>query len=384
MGLISRLKWKFNQRPKRIVPLSAVISNSDVSYKEHKTEIDFDEIKHPIHFEHQLLQNYSNVTIEKIKEHCLKSYVVSIKNGRFLCVYSRNMILYRDSVIEELSFHGYHEPNPKVVLTLDGYPKKQKINGKVLCLSVTGGQKNYFNFSTKLIQRIGFAKSMDYSISDFDFILVNKITASFQKELLDIHGIPSEKIIETEENTFIEATELMIPSLSLQSFYGNNYIRETVLNSPLRNGLSARKSPSRVFLSRRKAKWMRIVNEDVLDALFEKYNIIPIEFEGMSVLEQATLMNNCELFISVHGAGMTNIIYCKPKTGIIEILNRHRLNVGYYPYAVFQKLNYGYILADSVDNPDVKQNSEPYKNIFLDEEQISKIEKMIVTMLDNK
>ena len=67
MGLISRLKWKFNQRPKRIVPLSVVISNSDVSYKEHKAEVDFAVINPPIHFEQHLLQNYSNVTIEKIK-----------------------------------------------------------------------------------------------------------------------------------------------------------------------------------------------------------------------------------------------------------------------------------------------------------------------------
>jgi len=39
----------------------------------------------------------------------------------------------------------------------------------------------------------------------------------------------------------------------------------------------------------------------------------------MSVLEQIELFSNADVVIGTHGAGLANILFCKPNTKVIEI-----------------------------------------------------------------
>lgn len=321
------------------------------------------------------LEKLNTITYENIVKNCTSYYIVELINGGFVKSKGRNLVVYRDSIIDELSFDGYYEPDKTAMVGKVELASKKRL-GTVLCLGTTGAEDNYFTFSTKLIQRVGFTLSLGYNLDDFDHFLINSYSRGFQKELLELHGIPLSKVIEIENSVLYQADKMVVPSIGLQNVFGNNYIRDVVLSATPQN---FKKEKRRVYLSRSDSKWMRLKNEEAITPILNKYNIEKISFNNLTVLEQASIMQSSELFISLHGAGMANIIYCEPGTSIIELMNKNRINVVYHPYSIYQKLNYSYLLLNSLENNDVPQNGEAYKDIVMDD--LESFEKMIVNQL---
>lgn len=78
--------------------------------------------------------------------------------------------------------------------------------------------------------------------------------------------------------------------------------------------------PGRALLvSRADAPTRRIVNEDALLAALAPEGLEAVTFAGLPVRAQAALMAEARLVIGAHGAGLTNLIYCRPGTAVIEI-----------------------------------------------------------------
>ena len=72
----------------------------------------------------------------------------------------------------------------------------------------------------------------------------------------------------------------------------------------------------RVYVTRKQARGRKIINEDDLITLLEKYGFETIAFEDFSFVEQVRLMSNTEVLISIHGAALTNMIFM-PSNGIV-------------------------------------------------------------------
>ena len=378
IGIINFLKKKrldflFKYKLKSIIS----IDNLPSEVKILKKVANFDEKDFEyncFHLEEKPLEKLSDITYENILKNCTNYFSVELNNARFVKGNGRNLVIFENQIIDELSFDGYYDPNKKTSLNYQIRTKVKKKFGVTLCLATTGAEDNYFTFSTKLLQRIGFALSLGFKIEDFDSFFINSTSKRFQKELLKLHGIPLSKVIEIEDNVFYQFEKLIVPSIGLQNVYGNNYVKEKVLSFVNKTDPSVSKK-RRIYLSRNDSKWMRVINESFIQPILDKYNIERVTFNNSSVVEQAEIMQSVELFISAHGAGMVNIIYCKPGTKIIELMNRNRINVVYHPYSIYQKLNYSYLLLDSVENNDVKHNTEPYKDIIFRE--LESLEKVI-------
>lgn len=46
-----------------------------------------------------------------------------------------------------------------------------------------------------------------------------------------------------------------------------------------------------------------------------------IQNERYSLREQAQIFHNAECIIGAHGAGLANLVFCKPKTKVIELIH---------------------------------------------------------------
>ena len=75
----------------------------------------------------------------------------------------------------------------------------------------------------------------------------------------------------------------------------------------------------KVWVSRQKANKRRIANFDEIKPILEKYNFAVIEFEDFSFKDNIIRAHNCEVIGGVHGAGLTNMIFMKKKSKVIEI-----------------------------------------------------------------
>ncbi len=122
----------------------------------------------------------------------------------------------------------------------------------------------------------------------------------------------------------------------------------------------------------------------------QEFEIInPHHFE---ILEQMKIFSNAEIIISPHGSNLSNIIFCKKGTKIIEISpefnNNYEKNISsrYKDIANILNLDFKVIKADIVDvekhsdvakkyiHPKILDNSNYYKNMIL---KISEIEPLI-------
>jgi len=76
---------------------------------------------------------------------------------------------------------------------------------------------------------------------------------------------------------------------------------------------------SRVYVSRKKANRRKISNEEEIEQLLVKYGFQSICFEDYSINEQVELMQNADILISMHGAGLTNALFMKPGSVLFEL-----------------------------------------------------------------
>ncbi|RFZ90395.1 glycosyltransferase family 61 protein [Mucilaginibacter conchicola] len=102
----------------------------------------------------------------------------------------------------------------------------------------------------------------------------------------------------------------------------------------------------RIYVTRRKAASRKVLNEDKVIELLQRYNFKTIAFEELSIEEQVKTMANTKVMISIHGAGITNSIFMPPSGSIIEFRrNKVYHNQCYWHLAKAIQLNYYYLFG---------------------------------------
>lgn len=115
-------------------------------------------------------------------------------------------------------------------------------------------------------------------------------------------------------------------SETLLSFGNANFERFLKNGLPSFNLFSKNKSKI-LYCSRLDSPYRKITNEGALvDVLKNKYDARIFVSTGQSIKEQARKFYEAEIIISPHGAGMSNVIYCRSNTVIIELIPDKYIN----------------------------------------------------------
>lgn len=75
----------------------------------------------------------------------------------------------------------------------------------------------------------------------------------------------------------------------------------------------------RVYISRRSATRRRVLNEEAVISLLSKHGFKSYELENFSLQDQISIMKNAKVVIGIHGAGLTNLLFCKKRTKVLEL-----------------------------------------------------------------
>lgn len=98
----------------------------------------------------------------------------------------------------------------------------------------------------------------------------------------------------------------------------------------------------RVYISRKFSK-RPLPNEVQIEELFRHYGFEILYFENYDFLCQFTLMQNTEILAGAHGAGLTNMLWLKPQSNIIEVIPPEFFNPCYRDLAKNLSLEYKYV-----------------------------------------
>ncbi len=129
----------------------------------------------------------------------------------------------------------------------------------------------------------------------------------------------------------------------------NSNARKTI--NKIINSISITEKKYKVYIDRSNATKRRIINEVEIKEYLLSKNFICAKLEELTVDEQLILFRNATHVIAVHGAGLTNIAFCKPKTKIIEILPPLCATNAFWKLAKAMDLDYDTILATDPDYP---------------------------------
>ncbi len=247
-----------------------------------------------------------------------ENFVIEMSNGKiFLKQSDQTYFITEDNKIlaDMLVNNG-----PK--LSTNEWPDAIDIADNILVLSSCWGG-NFYHWLTWTVSRLHMLNEAGYKLNNFDKVIVNYAGFKFQNELLKMLDIPKYKIIGTiSDGGFLKAKKIVTASIpdftvtpevitqSLRKFFlKNEYINENF--------------PKKIYLSRNKSKARFVVNEEELITFLSNFDFVTIYAEDLTFAEQVKYFANADVIISQHGAGLTNIAFCKAKTKIIEIYNEN-------------------------------------------------------------
>jgi hypothetical protein len=94
------------------------------------------------------------------------------------------------------------------------------------------------------------------------------------------------------------------------------FFRQAISNM---DALSCELKNSIVYVSRKNAKYRRLLNEsELIETIQNEFNVICTSNESMSLFEQLSYYRNTKVILGPHGAGLTNLIFSKKPQLLME------------------------------------------------------------------
>lgn len=322
-----------------------------------------------------------NQSFVAAKEQIPAFYVRKIKNGK--CFTGNGLVLSPDNI----PFNEYtvEENHPLRNKKRFKFNKPLKIKGTVALLSTDPNNINFYHWMVESFPKFHLVEKSGFTADKY--IICNKMP--YQQQLLEKVGIKDEQVIWFDENTLIQADELILPDI-INNFravelrgklcYNAKYIPPWIFEFYRGLILSDIKETAKrkIFISREKAKYRNITNEPELFSLLKKQGFEKIHLEDLSIFEQAEVFYNAEFIISPHGAGLTNLMFCRPETKVIEIFSPTYLCNNQQLIARSLGLDYAYVIcnSDSAEDTDLLR-----ENIVIDLDKVRQSLKLLNSSL---
>ncbi|WP_293062938.1 tetratricopeptide repeat protein [Okeania sp. SIO2B3] len=328
-----------------------------------------------------------------------RAWIVPQKNNWMICnaiaiINQDNQLLAEVSreYPGELPGCDKYDINNHRFFTTEELPPLEQINGTVAVLSGLSGNV-YFHWMVDILPRIEILRRNGINFEQIDWFLINSTKQPFQQETLRILGIPEDKIIESDRHPYIQAKKLIVPSFSGHLAWAERWVlefhRQVFLNRSIstvfKDGFKQKENknnqvisyPERIYISRNKAKYRRVINEEKLIDLLSQYGFITIELETLSVVEQVALFANAKVIVSPHGSGLTNIMFCRPDTTVVELVSPNYIKHYYWAIAQQLGLKCYYLVGEEFSYYPIRQIMYPNsltEDIIIN---LSKLEKIL-------
>jgi capsular polysaccharide biosynthesis protein len=248
-----------------------------------------------------------------------QTFILHVPKGRIFS--DGGYVLVKERyVVSELLWPWSPYKKGKKALSLKNAGPLQPISGKVVVLTQEG-HRNYYHWMLEILPKLALLKDVE----PYDWICMPRMNLPFQKQTLAMMGVDLNKVIEVDPTTYLEADEIIVPSFVSRSCYTPHWVVEYLRKHLMLGERSdlPNKFGDKIFISRQKASYRRITNEDEIFAYLETLGFKRYHLEDLSIEDQRILFSNAKIIIGPHGAGLTNLIFCQPGTKVLEIFQSH-------------------------------------------------------------
>ena len=312
------------------------------------------------------IKNLSITKLDKINNENLSKYnyyLYKLSNGRVFTNCVENVsIISGNHLVKKASFqqiNGLLKTNKNVTLNT-GTPKLIKsINGSLLILTQgASGHNNYAHWMLDVLPRIKLLLSK-MLISEIKNIYVTKLN-KFQNQSFSFLGLKSFKIIDPNIFRHVKADQIISVShpyyFKKTWFYAQSNLPSWIIKF-LRNDISKKvkskkKSYKRIFIDRSDSlqNHSKLINNNEVIKYLKSKRFKCLRLTELNLKDQISIFKNCNTIIAPHGAGLTNIAFCKKNTKVIEIIPHDNKNYLFKRISKINKLKYKSIYLDKIYN----------------------------------
>ena len=252
--------------------------------------------------------------------------------------------IYRNKIIPEVSYQYKNSLQTNIKkneVIKNGTPKfLKKIEKNIISLISGGAAKhNYGHWLFDVLSRYCFIKK-HYKFNKSDLFYVPAYRYQFQKESLKYLNVSSNQVISSENIRYIQGKNIISSTHPFSHKFSKidhqviKEIKKTFL--PFKN-FSNINTFDKIFIDRkydkfnsldkdlRKYKDERIlINHKEIISYLKIKNFHVIKCSDLSFSDQIKIFSNAKIIISMIGAELSNLVFCKPHTNVIEIKNNNK------------------------------------------------------------
>ncbi len=294
------------------------------------------------------------------------TFVLTLSNGRAcgagdVVTRDNRLLLPVSPYIEKGAYERSFDNHP--IFGTEGLRQPHKLRGRALLLAAYAG-RGFYHWMYDVLPRLQVFRDANMTLESVDHVLVNHYVSSFHMDTLSKLGVPRSKIRQLENAEHFEAEELIVPSLPGNTgqvpLWVCEFLRREFLSSKDKSQAPANK---RIYISRTKAGHRQLENNDEIIKVLERFDFQIVHLEDIPISEQAHLMAEADVVVSPHGAGLGNIVFCRPGTKVIELFHHSAVNVMFWTIANAMELDYTYLLSEG-------RRPEPYVDPYLNTENM--------------
>nr|RNJ68787.1 MAG: DUF563 domain-containing protein [Leptolyngbya sp. IPPAS B-1204] len=295
-----------------------------------------------------------------------QAWVVPQQNAWMVCnaiaVLTSNQYLLADlcrAYPGQLPGCDHPDSNLHRIYTQPSLTSLQNIEGRVAVLSSLSGN-TYFHWMVDVLPRIELLRFSGIDLAEIDWFLINGGHHSFQRQTLAQLGIPVEKVLSSDRHPHIQATELIVPSFAGHfgwlDEWALSFLRRSFLLPMLNGGPpNPGKFPERIYISRSQANHRQLLNEAAVLEQLRPLGFVPVQLESLSFSEQVALFAHAKAIIAPHGSGLTNIIFCRPETIVVELVSPHYIRHYYWVISRLLGLQHYFLVGDDLTCAPVRE-----------------------------
>jgi capsular polysaccharide biosynthesis protein len=282
-----------------------------------------------------------------LSETVTRAVVAGLPRGRVLGPHHA-VITGNGDLVQDLSYYfGTTRPREHP-LFLHPYPPKPRVVPGRLGVLATRGDVNYYHFLLDVLPRLAImAAAPDIDAPEQWYV---PRSTSFQRELLDLVGIPGAHCIDSAVDPHVRADTLVVPSppsmVVVNPPWVVAWLRSALMRSPI-----ARVEGRRVYVTRGTAGNNRAVtNEPAVMAALAERGFVFVDPGAMSVAEQISSFAEASVIVASHGAALANLVFASPGATVVELFPAGNAVPDYWKLAGgVPGLEYRYLLGVGVD-----------------------------------
>lgn len=196
-------------------------------------------------------------------------------------------------------------------------PTAEYLPGVSLSCITAGADGGFYHFFHEVLPKLFFCRDI---LPRTDHILMNGPADEWKTKWLTHIGIDPDKIIWVNHKSHYKCNQLLFTNRLIGNYHIShwslNAIRSLLKISPLQPAANTGE-PNIIWITRKTARTRLVAWEDELLAQFP--SIKSIDTSDLSATDTIKVFETATHIISPHGAGLSNIIMCRPKTKVLEL-----------------------------------------------------------------